>query len=148
MSILAALCSLFVRLRRARGDERQQLKWFLYAAVPAVAFLTFIALNVMVDTFTTTFLLNTVDILSWRALTYIYYVSLFALLIVPVCTYIAILRYRLYDIDIMINRTLVYGSLTAISRWCTSAVWSACSPSCAFFTGQESPWRSWLPPWW
>jgi hypothetical protein len=114
MSILAALCSLFVRLRRARGDERQQLKWFLYAAVPAVAFLTFIALNVMVATFTTTFLLNTVGILSWRALTYIYYVSLFALLIVPVCTYIAILRHHLYDIDIIINRSLVYGSLTAI----------------------------------
>ena len=114
MSILAALYSLFVRLRRARGDERQQLKWFLYAAVPAVAFLTFIALNVIVATFTTTFLLNTVDILSWRALTYIYYGSLFALLIVPVCTYIAILRHHLYDIDIIINRSLVYGSLTAI----------------------------------
>jgi hypothetical protein len=55
-----------------------------------------------------------VDILSWRALTYIYYGSLFALLIVPVCTYIAILRHHLYDIDIIINRSLVYGSLTAI----------------------------------
>ena len=40
--------------------------------------------------------------------------SLFALLIVPVCTYIAILRHHLYDIDIIINRSLVYGSLTAI----------------------------------
>ena len=43
-SILAALFSLFVRLHRAWGDERQQLKWFLYAAVPAVVCFSFILL--------------------------------------------------------------------------------------------------------
>jgi hypothetical protein len=42
------------------------------------------------------------------------YVEVLALLLVPICTYVAILRYNLYDIDVVVNRTLVYGSLTAM----------------------------------
>jgi hypothetical protein len=52
--------------------------------------------------------------MSWDVYSYLNYVSLFSLLAVPVCTYIAILKYRMYDIDRIINRTLVYGSLTII----------------------------------
>jgi hypothetical protein len=118
MISLIALCSLFLRMHRARGDERQQLKWFLYAAVPAVVSLSPALLDAMLVHFTSNFLLfntayNYNVIVSWDFLTYSIYVAVFAALIVPVFTYIAILKYRLYNIDILINRTLVYGSLTA-----------------------------------
>jgi hypothetical protein len=114
VSILAALLSLIVRLRRARGDERQQIKWFLYAAVPLTACGSLITVHSIIVTFTTTFLFHPVYLLSsWMAFNAVDYVTLVALLVVPVFTYIAILKYHLYDIDIVINRALVYGSLTA-----------------------------------
>jgi two-component system NarL family sensor kinase len=112
-SSIAALVSLILRLHRARGDERQQLTWFLYAAVPATVCLNLILFDSMVATYTTNFSFSTVGILPWHVFNYILYVAVFALLIVPVCTYIAILRYHLYDIDLLINRTLVYGALSA-----------------------------------
>src|SRR5215208_691758 len=112
-SILAALFSLFVRLHRAQGVERQQLKWFLYAGWPAVAFFSFI-----LDSFRRLyfpyleFLDSTFIPFQWF-FTYTYYVPVFALMFVPVLTYIAIVSYHLYDIDVVINRTLVYGVLSA-----------------------------------
>ena len=110
---IAALFSLILRLRRARGDEREQLKWFLYAAVPATVCLNLVLSYEIVATYTKNVLYNVVWILPWDVFNYILYVAVFALLLVPVCTYIAILRYHLYDIDHLINRTLVYGSLSA-----------------------------------
>jgi hypothetical protein len=114
-STLAALLSLIVRLRGAWGDERQQIKWFLYAAVPLAVCASVIIVHSMVVTFTTTFGLRTFYLLpTWTAFNVVDYVGLFALLVVPVFTYIAILKYRLYDIDLVINRALVYGSLTTL----------------------------------
>jgi hypothetical protein len=112
-SNLAALFSLILRLYRTWGDERQQIKWFLFAAVPAALCLSPTLLQYIVDRFTEEFLSATVQIMSWDVYGYLFHVSLFGLLAVSVCTYIAILKYRLYDIDVIINRTLVYGSLTA-----------------------------------
>ena len=113
-SLLAALFSVILRLRHARGDERQQLKWFLFAAVPATVLGSLDGLDTIVANFTTDFMFHPVYILhSLGLLVPIVYVEVLALLVLPVCTYIAILRYNLYDIDVVINRTLVYGPLTA-----------------------------------
>src|ERR687898_418428 len=111
-SILAALFSLFVRLHRAWGDERQQLKWFLYAAVPAVVGFSFILLSYNIVYFTER-VFGTYLVPYWENYYYIRSVPVFSVLFVPVFTYIAIVRYHLYDIDVVINRTLVYGALSA-----------------------------------
>jgi hypothetical protein len=114
-SILAALVSVILRLRHARGDERQQLKWFMFAAVPGTVLWSLDVLDIIVANFTTDFMFQPVYILYTPGLLLlIVYAHVLAGLLVPVCTYIAILRYNLYDIDVVINRTLVYGSLTAI----------------------------------
>jgi hypothetical protein len=97
-SIILSSLSLVVRYHRASGVERQQLKWFALAAV-------LIGGVIVADQLRFDLLLG--DTL-WNLLG----AATFAALYVAVG--IAILRYRLYDIDIIINRTLVYGSLTAL----------------------------------
>ena len=120
-SSIAALFSLILRLHHTRGIERQQIKWFLFAAVPLTVFLGLLELDLLILNLTYDFYLrfdflfnNGTSIFpSWEAFSGVQYVAVFALLSTPVFTYIAILKYRLYDIDVVINRTLVYGSLTA-----------------------------------
>ena len=99
--LVAAAIALFMRLRRAEGVERQQIKWFAYAAAATVIGLV---LAYVIPTLTGGSL--------WfdRAG---YAVLIAVIPAIPISIGIAILRYRLYDIDIIINRTLVYGSLTA-----------------------------------
>jgi hypothetical protein len=90
---IAAVISLFVRFRRARGEERLQIKWVAFAAAISL---------VMVPSF----ILETSEALA--------VLEPVALMAIPISVGIAILRYRLYDIDRIINRTLVYGALTAL----------------------------------
>jgi hypothetical protein len=95
---LASVVALLVRFRRSRGVERQQLKWFAFAGA-----VTFAGLVLIV----------TPSQYGWigplNAL-----VGLPVWVSMPVAAGVAILRYRLYEIDRLINRTLVYGLLTAL----------------------------------
>jgi hypothetical protein len=96
---VAGAVSLVLRLRRARGDERQQLKWFAFAgAVCCAAFATGPVLWSLPPSSGLAWI--------WTAL------FLSATSTIPTATGIAMLKYRLYDIDVIINRTLVYGALT------------------------------------
>jgi len=98
--IVAGAFSPFVRLRRAGGVERQQIKWFAYAAAATVGGLV---IAYMIP--------NTIDTPRWFE--WVGYALVVATTpAIPVSIGIAILRYRLYDIDRVINRTLVYGALT------------------------------------
>jgi signal transduction histidine kinase len=113
-STLVALFSHILRLRRAGGNERQQIKWFLFAAVPLTAFLGLVELNVLISHLTQDFWYRTVSL--WQSSQVgasVLFVSVLALLMVPAFIYVAILRFNLYNIDVVINRTLVYGALSA-----------------------------------
>jgi hypothetical protein len=92
--------SLFVRRLRASGVERQQLKWFTYTST--------LAISGTILTYTISEALGA-QWLKWAG----YALMQVGLVGVPISMGIAILRYRLYDIDTLINRTLVYGPLTA-----------------------------------
>ncbi len=90
--VIGAVASVVVRFRRSRGIERQQMKWFVYAVAPVLVMPIEDYLPGIISS-----------------------VALGAVLIgLPAAIGVAVLRYRLYDIDVLINRTLVYGSLTAL----------------------------------
>src|SRR5215208_450038 len=94
-----AALSVYVRLRQARGVERQQIKWFAYAAAIYAVSIVLNVINLAIDA----------PLWFERGSTAIFTV---AGMTIPISIGIAILSYRLYDIDRIINRTLVYGALT------------------------------------
>jgi hypothetical protein len=94
-----AAASVVVRFRRSRGVERRQLEWFAYA-------ITLFFGGAML-----TGIISDVTGLGWLG-SISYLLSIIGLVCIPIAVGIAVLKYRLYGIDIIINRTLVYGSLT------------------------------------
>jgi hypothetical protein len=99
LAILAAAWSLVVRFRRARGTERQQLRWIALAAMLTVAALLVLGSLLAAG-------ISDPVLLGWA--------TAVCITLLPLATGAAILRYRLYDLDRIISRTLAYGLLTAI----------------------------------
>jgi hypothetical protein len=93
----ASAASLIVRFRRAAGVERQQLKWLAYEA-------GLIAIAVLVTSVAQAVAPN------WKPPQVLF---ILAIALMPFTIAVAVLRYRLYDIDVLINRTIVYGLTTA-----------------------------------
>jgi hypothetical protein len=105
LSSIASLASPILRLRQARGQERQQLKWFAYTTALTGASVILL-LSLPEET-------EGPGSLAWKVSSVAYTSMILGFLLIPLSIGVAILRYRLYDIDRIINRTLVYGSLTA-----------------------------------
>jgi hypothetical protein len=99
LPLVGAGASLVLRFRRARGEQRLQLKWIAYAAA--------LAATAQVTSNGTFLLVGPVPMA-------IEVLVICALAGIPVAAGIAILKYRLYDIDRLIHRTLVYGLVTAL----------------------------------
>ena len=97
LTVLAGAASLVVRFRHARGIERQQLQWVALAA--ALTGLSILAAAVLIA-------VGEVNLGAWA--------SVFGVAFLPLATGAAILRYRLYDVDRIVSRTLGYGLLTVL----------------------------------
>ena len=98
--VLATIVSLVLRFRRAQGPQRRQMKWLV---LTVGLFPVFFLLAELV---------GTVDPTEEEVFTFL--TIMFGAFLVPVGMGISILKYRLYDIDVIVNRTLVYGALTAL----------------------------------
>jgi hypothetical protein len=101
IAFVGAAASVVVRFRKSRGVERLQMKWFVYVTV------------ILVGGSILTSVIGVATGVRWlEQLSFV--LSTVALVGLPIAVGIAILRYRLYDIDVVINRTLVYAPLTAL----------------------------------
>ena len=121
--VLASVASLFVRYRSAQIDERQQIKWLLYAG----------GMFALVYTLTAT-TQGEFNSLGWVDLIFV-----LSILAIPAAITIAILRYRLYDIDVIIRKTLQYALLTGLLVLVYFGSVVLLQNLVENFTGQQSP---------
>src|SRR5215212_4390 len=135
--ILASAVSLILRYRRSRGEEREQIKWLAFVA----SFAGLLYLIVLVSPF-----ILVPEFLGsggrlpplplWFEL--LFSVAALGFAGVPVAIGFAVLKYRLYAIDVVINRTLVYGSLTVLLAWAYVGGVVGLQAALRAVTGQES----------
>ena len=108
LCMFASAVSLVLRYRGSKGDERQQIKWIAYAA--SLVALTYLIAMVASLIHPSEAWLTAGSVLWLNLLTI---AALLSFVTIPIAVGFAVLKYHLYEIDIIINRTLVYGSLTA-----------------------------------
>jgi hypothetical protein len=109
LCMLASAASLVLRYRRSGGEERQQIKWIAFAASVVVVLYAIAMIASLVypeESWTTAGSVWWLNLLTYAVLA--------SFTLVPIAVGIAVLKYRLYDIDLLINRALVYGSLTIL----------------------------------
>ncbi len=94
VAVVASIVALRRRFKRSGGDEREQMKWFVYAAIATLVLLP-----------ARTVLVTNIPVLSALGLA--------SIPILPIAIGIAVLKYRLYDIDVVISKTVVFGALAA-----------------------------------
>jgi two-component system, NarL family, sensor kinase len=96
---LASVVALFLRLRTTRGEERQQLRWLAYTGVAGVCLLPLFPLAFAFGDN------EVIGSIFWIGITLIICLG------IPLASGIAIMRYRLYDLDIVVKKTVVFGAL-------------------------------------
>ena len=95
-----ATLSAIVRFRRVRGDERQQLKWLVFAMLVVAAMLAlYSVIAIVIGT-------DDPEAFDWAE-----YLMIFGFVSVPISIGFGVLKYRLYDIDLVINKAVVYGAI-------------------------------------
>ena len=117
---LASVASLVVRFMRSRGEERQQIKWFVFAMLLLVSY-------------------SLADVLFVRDLpVHVAFAGPIFFVGPYVAIAVAVLRYRLYDIDVIVNRTLVYGALSVFLALVYFGGVTVLQSAFRALTGQES----------
>ena len=115
------ILSFVVRFRRARGDERQQIKWVAYGVALFTLAIVVVSIWPSLDSSVVGNVLFLVGFLA-----------------IPSAIALAILKYRLYDIDVVINRTLVYGALSLTLALLYFGSFAVLQGAWIALTGQES----------
>jgi signal transduction histidine kinase len=118
-SVVVAIVPLVQRLRRSTGVERLQLRWFAFASM-------------------TTAVVLPVSSVLWNVAPIVHPLPALALTAMPVAACIAILRYRLYDIDLVISRTVAYALITLV----LAATYAAAALVIGAAVGHSSAWTT------